>query len=61
MSRAEDVPSHLRGECDTCGADLEENGSNMTIVTTSSGDTVTVRCDGCEDRHQDHMEEVYGL
>ena len=60
MSRTEDVPSHLHGECDDCGSDLDENGSNMTIISTSSGDTVTVRCDDCEARHHNHIGEVTG-
>lgn len=59
MNCTENVPPHLRGECDTCGADLDENGSNMTIISTSSRDSVTVRCDGCEERHQEHWKEVY--
>lgn len=55
-----DIPPHLTGKCDRCGADLDENGSNMTIISSSSGDEAIVRCDECEERQRNHMERLHG-
>ena len=58
MSSEPAIPNHLHGECDTCGADLDEHGSNVTITSNSSGDNVTVRCDDCQEREDEHWRKL---